>query len=83
MDGARLKLMRAIGDKDKANRFRIYVPVTKKRDDIYVHAKVSIVDDRLLRVGSSNLNNRSQGLDSECDVIIDAALDANRTRPPR
>jgi phosphatidylserine/phosphatidylglycerophosphate/cardiolipin synthase-like enzyme len=29
-------------------------------------------------VGSSNLNNRSQGLDSECDVIIDAALPANR-----
>ena len=77
MDGARLKLMKAIGDKDKRNRFRIYVPVTKRRADIYVHAKVSIVDDRLLRVGSSNLNNRSQGLDSECDVIIDAALAAN------
>jgi phosphatidylserine/phosphatidylglycerophosphate/cardiolipin synthase-like enzyme len=82
MDGARLKLMRAIGDKDKGNRFRVYVPVTEKRADIYVHAKVSIVDDRLLRVGSSNLNNRSQGLDSECDVIIDAALDANRETPP-
>ena len=82
MDGARLKLMRAIGDKDKGNRFRIYVPVTTKRADIYVHAKVSIVDDRLLRVGSSNLNNRSQGLDSECDVIIDAALDANADTPP-
>jgi phosphatidylserine/phosphatidylglycerophosphate/cardiolipin synthase-like enzyme len=81
MDGARLKLMRAIGEKDKGNRFRIYVPVTKKRDDIYVHAKVSIVDDRLLRVGSSNLNNRSQGLDSECDVIIDAALAANADTP--
>ena len=77
MDGARLKLMRAIGERDKDNRFRIYVPVTKKRADIYVHAKVSIVDDRLLRVGSSNLNNRSLGLDSECDVIIDAALAAN------
>lgn len=82
MDGARLKLMRAIGDQDKSNRFRIYVPVTKKRNDIYVHAKVSILDDRLLRVGSSNLNNRSLGLDSECDVIIDAALDANSDTPP-
>ena len=81
MDGARLKLIKAIGDKDKLDRFRIYVPVTKQRDDIYVHAKVSIVDDRLLRVGSSNLNNRSQGLDSECDVIIDAALDPNKDTP--
>jgi phosphatidylserine/phosphatidylglycerophosphate/cardiolipin synthase-like enzyme len=29
-----------------------------------VHAKVMVVDDRLLRVGSANLNNRSMGLDS-------------------
>ena len=78
MDAARLKLVAAIGRTDKHNRFRVYVPVTRGGTDIYVHAKVSILDDRLLRVGSSNLNNRSQGLDSECDVIIDAALPANR-----
>lgn len=82
MDGARLKLMAAIGHKDKGNRFRIYVPVTEGRSDIYVHAKIAIVDDRLLRVGSSNLNNRSLGLDSECDVTIDAALPANRETGP-
>jgi len=78
MDGARLKLVAEIGKSDPLGRFRVYIPVTKGGTDIYVHAKVSIVDDRLLRVGSSNLNNRSQGLDSECDVIIDAALAANR-----
>lgn len=82
MDGARLKLMAAIGHKDPGNRFRIYVPVTKGGEDIYVHAKIAIVDDRLLRVGSSNLNNRSMGLDSECDVTIDAALPANRDIMP-
>ena len=82
MDGARLKLMAAIGHKDPGNRFRIYVPVTKGGQDIYVHAKISIVDDRLVRVGSSNLNNRSLGLDSECDVTIDAALPANRDTGP-
>ncbi|WP_310467161.1 phospholipase D-like domain-containing protein [Sphingomonas sp.] len=81
MDGARLKLVAAIGAKDRRNRFRVYVPVTAGGTDIYVHAKVSIVDDRLLRVGSANLNNRSQGLDSECDVIIDAALPANANTP--
>ena len=78
MDAGRLKLMRAIGRVDTRNRFRVYVPVTEGGTDIYVHAKVTILDDRLLRVGSANLNNRSQGLDSECDVIIDAALAANR-----
>jgi phosphatidylserine/phosphatidylglycerophosphate/cardiolipin synthase-like enzyme len=78
MDAGRLQLMRAIARADTRNRFRVYVPVTRGGADIYVHAKVSILDDRLLRVGSANLNNRSQGLDSECDVIIDAALAANR-----
>ena len=39
---------------------------------VMVHAKVMIVDDRMLRVGSSNLNNRSMGLDSECDLLIEA-----------
>ncbi|OZI51340.1 phospholipase D-like domain-containing protein [Bordetella genomosp. 4] len=82
MDAARIRLARAIGKVDKNNRFRIYVPVTAQGEDIYVHAKVSIVDDRLLRIGSSNLNNRSLGLDSECDVIIDAGLEANRHTPP-
>ena len=40
-----------------------------------------VVDDRLLRVGSANLNNRSMGLDSECDLAIEAGDDAAlRTR---
>lgn len=78
MDAARVRLARQIAKADTRNCFRIYVPVTRNGADIYVHAKVSIVDDRLLRVGSSNLNNRSLGLDSECDVIIDAGLEGNQ-----
>src|SRR5690606_31846 len=50
MDAARIQLARAIGKVDKNNRFRIYVPVTAQGEDIYVHAKVSIVDNRLLRI---------------------------------
>lgn len=37
--------------------------------DISIHSKVMIVDDRLLRIGSANLCNRSMGTDSECDVV--------------
>jgi phosphatidylserine/phosphatidylglycerophosphate/cardiolipin synthase-like enzyme len=77
MDGARVQLVRAIGEVDRLNRFRIYVPKTLGGSDIYCHAKLSIVDDRLLRVGSSNMNNRSLALDSECDVAIDSELSAN------
>lgn len=38
--------------------------------DIQVHAKVMIVDDRYLRVGSANLCNRSMGSDTECDLVV-------------
>jgi len=41
--------------------------------DVMVHSKVCIVDDRLLRVGSANLCNRSMGTDTECDLVIEAA----------
>jgi phospholipase D1/2 len=57
---------------DRYNRFRIYVPVTETGDPIYVHAKVMIIDDRMLRIGSSNLNNRSMNFDTECDLAIEA-----------
>ena len=82
MDAARLQIVAAIANADRHNRFRVFVPVTTGGADIYVHAKIAIVDDRLLRVGSANLNNRSQRLDSECDVVIDTALAANRATGP-
>ncbi|HEY8520707.1 MAG TPA: VTT domain-containing protein [Gammaproteobacteria bacterium] len=45
---------------------------------INVHSKLLVVDDTLLRVGSSNLNNRSMGLDTECDLAIEAATGRHR-----
>ena len=45
---------------------------------VMVHAKVMIVDDRLLRVGSANLNNRSMGTDSECDLALEATTAEQR-----
>ena len=77
MSPARARLLRAIAQADKRGRFRIYSPVTKGGEDIYVHAKILVVDGEVLRVGSANFNNRSLGLDSECDVTIDCALSAN------
>lgn len=79
MGSARAMLMRKIEDADRRKRCRIYSPVTQGGEDIYVHSKIMIVDDRIIRVGSANMNNRSMGLDSECDVTIDTALQSNRT----
>lgn len=77
MDGARHELLRLLWRADVHNRFRAYYPVTSAGSPIYVHAKVLIADDDLLRIGSSNLNNRSLGFDTECDVAIDALLPDN------
>ena len=77
MDTARSRLVEAVKNYDKDNRFRMYMPFTAAGKPIYVHAKIMVVDDEVLRVGSSNLNNRSLRLDTECDVAIDAMVPGN------
>lgn len=77
MDGARVRLCHAIAQRDHARRFRIYIPRNAAGTAIYVHAKAMIVDDEIIRIGSANMNNRSMGLDSECDLFIDAARPGN------
>jgi phosphatidylserine/phosphatidylglycerophosphate/cardiolipin synthase-like enzyme len=73
MDTARARLVAALQERDAYGRFRLYHPTTAGGKPIYVHAKVTIIDDQVIRVGSSNLNNRSLRLDTECDVTIAAA----------
>ena len=72
MDSARSMALRRIRAADRHDRFRIYYPVNEAGEPIYVHAKVLAIDNRLLRVGSSNINNRSMGFDTECDLAIEA-----------
>jgi phosphatidylserine/phosphatidylglycerophosphate/cardiolipin synthase-like enzyme len=51
------------------------------RDDpLYVHAKVGIVDDRWLTIGSANLNSHSLLNDTEMNVVTDDAVLARATR---
>jgi phospholipase D1/2 len=78
MGTARARLLAIVRAADVHDRFRIYVPVTGGGQPVYVHAKVLVLDDRLLRIGSANLNNRSMGLDSECDVSIEVREDDPR-----
>lgn len=75
MGRGRSRALAHVRSADRFGRFRIYRPVTMAGRPIYVHAKVLIVDDRLLRIGSSNLNNRSMGLDTECDLAVEAVPD--------
>lgn len=76
MDTARQRLVEAVRAGDHARRFSIWTPHNASDTPVYVHSKLLIVDDEVLRIGSANFNNRSLGLDSECDVFIDAAREA-------
>jgi phospholipase D1/2 len=58
---------------DSGGKLRVYAPLTECGAGISVHDKLMVVDDRFLRVGSANLNNRSMGFDSECDVALEVA----------
>jgi phosphatidylserine/phosphatidylglycerophosphate/cardiolipin synthase-like enzyme len=63
---------------DRYNRFFAFTPHTRQGERIIVHAKVSIYDDAVLRIGSTNLNNRSFGFDTECDIAVEPGDETGR-----
>lgn len=72
MDVLRERLLRRLATADLHDRLRVYSPRIPglEGECLNVHAKVLIIDDMLARVGSANLNNRSMGLDTECDLAL-------------
>jgi phospholipase D1/2 len=71
----RTRLIDRLRKADKHGRFRVYYPHVPGLHEgccVDVHSKVMVVDDRMMRVGSSNLCNRSLGLDTEADIAIEA-----------
>jgi phosphatidylserine/phosphatidylglycerophosphate/cardiolipin synthase-like enzyme len=72
MDTARAEVLFRLEQADAHGRFFAFCPLTKRGQRIIVHSKMAVIDDKLLRIGSANLNNRSQGLDTECDVSAEA-----------
>ncbi|HYQ73114.1 MAG TPA: VTT domain-containing protein [Gammaproteobacteria bacterium] len=74
MDVLRARRVKQLRKADKGDRLRLYYPQlsSSSATSLMVHSKVMVVDDTLLRVASSNLSNRSMGLDSECDLVLEA-----------
>lgn len=71
----RTRLIERLRRNDRHARFHVYyphVPGLVEGGCLDVHSKLMIVDDRILRLGSANLCNRSFGLDTEADVAIEA-----------
>jgi phosphatidylserine/phosphatidylglycerophosphate/cardiolipin synthase-like enzyme len=63
-----------------AATIRALSPPAERDDPVYVHAKVCVVDDRWLIVGSANLNAHSLFNDTEMCVVTDDAQLARDTR---
>lgn len=84
MHVTRSRMLRAI-QAEGSERFRMFFPVNSAGEHIYVHAKLMIVDDVVLRLGSSNIDRRSMGFDTECDVAIiaESAIDRHKIRQIR
>ncbi len=72
MDSARMAAIGRLSEADLYGRFHAFTARTRSDQPIVVHSKLTIIDDIFLRIGSANLNNRSQGLDTECDMAIEA-----------
>lgn len=82
MDVLRDRRLRQLQNADRYGRLRIWYP---DRPDlgkacINVHSKVLVVDDDFMCAGSANFNNRSLGLDSECNLAVEAAGDEARRK---
>ena len=80
MHVTRSTMMLALQARDRFRRFRMVSPFNAADESIYVHAKLLIVDDMHLRVGSSNIDRRSMGFDTEADVAVIAREPADRAR---
>ncbi len=77
MDTRRDQLFERLREADEHGRFGVYWATLDDRDtelpfehSVYIHAKVMVIDDRLLRIGSANFNGRSMGLDTELDATV-------------
>ena len=72
MDVARDLAVARLREADRHGRLGIYSPLTTTGGEIHIHSKTMVLDDRLARIGSANLNRRSMGFDLECDIAVEA-----------
>ena len=63
------ELIEADADAGRVLACTIYARAGARADPIYVHAKVAIVDDAWLTIGSANLNEHSLFNDTEMNLV--------------
>jgi len=72
MGTLRGRFLRRLEGCDRHGRLAAVMPVVGDGEDLMVHAKVTVVDDRVCVIGSSNNTKRSMGVDTECNLAVDA-----------
>lgn len=74
MDVLRARLLDRLRHADRFGRLGVYYPDVPGLEEaaVNVHSKLLVVDDEFVRIGSANASNRSMGLDTECDLAIEA-----------
>src|SRR3546814_1967176 len=83
MNAGRRRFMDRLAAAGVADRVKLVFPVVPddtSGEGVMVHAKVMIVDDRLLRAGSANPNTRPMGTDIECALELAATEDRKSSR---
>jgi len=83
MWGGRVRFRRRLEKNGLAPRITMAHPVcceNGKKAMVRIHSKLMIVDDKFLHIGSANLNNRSMGMDTECDLTLKAETPAHRAK---
>lgn len=81
MDTLRARAVNTLRESDVNKRLAIYyahLDGLEGDDTIKIHSKLMIMDDMFVRVGSSNLNNRSMGFDTECDLAAELDADSDQ-----
>jgi len=81
MRNGRIRFAQVLREAGADQRVRMVSPIVRSQDSeehTMVHSKVMIVDDTFLYVGSANLNNRSMGTDTECNIAVEAQSETER-----
>jgi phospholipase D1/2 len=73
----RAGVFRRLLSADTHGRLRLVHPMASRARAVptFVHSKVMVVDESQVRIGSANISRRSMGVDTECDIAVDAAGD--------
>jgi phosphatidylserine/phosphatidylglycerophosphate/cardiolipin synthase-like enzyme len=74
------ELIEADNNNDRLVACTLYAPAGTIHDHVYVHAKIGIIDDTWLTLGSANLNEHSLFNDTEMNLVTHSPQLATQTR---